>query len=56
MIEREVIEPYHTGIIVEDLATAIPIWEAATGVPWGSVFAGCGLNCELSGMRGPRRG
>ena len=34
------IEPYHTGIIVEDVATAIPIWEAATGVPWGSVFAG----------------
>ena len=34
------IEPYHTGIIVEDVAQAIPIWEAATGVPWGSVFAG----------------
>jgi len=29
-----VIEPYHTGIIVDDLATAIPMWEAATGMPW----------------------
>jgi len=35
-----VIEPYHTGIIVDDLATAIPMWEAATGMPWGSVYAG----------------
>ncbi len=34
------IEPYHTGIIVDDVATAIPIWEAATGVPWGSTSAG----------------
>ena len=34
------LEPYHTGIVVEDVATAIPIWEAATGVPWGSVYAG----------------
>ncbi len=34
------IEPYHTGIIVDDVATAIPIWEAATGLSWGSVYAG----------------
>jgi Glyoxalase/Bleomycin resistance protein/Dioxygenase superfamily len=35
-----VIEPYHTGIIVDDLATAIPSWEGATGLSWGSVYAG----------------
>jgi len=35
-----VIEPYHTGIIVDDVAAAIPVWEAATGVQWGSVYAG----------------
>jgi hypothetical protein len=34
------LEPYHTGIVVADVATAIPIWEAATGVPWGSMYAG----------------
>jgi hypothetical protein len=34
------LEPYHTGIVVEDVASAIPIWEAATGVPWGSMYAG----------------
>jgi hypothetical protein len=34
------LEPYHTGIIVDDVATAIPIWEAAIGVTWGSAYAG----------------
>ena len=34
------IEPYHTGIVVDDVATAIPVWEAATGVKWGSVYGG----------------
>ena len=34
------LEPYHTGIVVDDVAAAIPRWEAATGVPWGTMYAG----------------
>ncbi len=29
------VKPYHTGVVVEDVAAAIPTWEAATGMPWG---------------------
>ncbi len=34
------LEPYHTGILVDDVAAAIPAWEAATGVPWGPTYTG----------------
>ena len=34
------LEPYHTGIVVDDVAAAIPAWEAATGVPWGPMYVG----------------
>ena len=34
------LEPYHTGIVVEDLTAAIPAWEAATGRQWGVPFRG----------------
>ena len=29
------LQPYHTGIVVDDVAAAIPVWEAATGLTWG---------------------
>jgi hypothetical protein len=34
------LQPYHTGIIVEDLTAAIPAWEAATGRQWGAPYRG----------------
>jgi Glyoxalase/Bleomycin resistance protein/Dioxygenase superfamily len=34
------LEPYHTGIVVEDIATAVPAWQEATGMPWGAVYDG----------------
>ncbi|MEX0665145.1 MAG: VOC family protein [Acidimicrobiia bacterium] len=34
------LEPYHTGIVVDDVAAAIPLWEAATGMRWGTMYAG----------------
>ena len=34
------LEPYHTGIIVEDVDAAIPLWEKATGTQWGVPYRG----------------
>ncbi len=34
------LQPYHTGVVVDDVAAAIPIWEAATGMTWGPHYQG----------------
>ena len=34
------LEPYHTGILVDDLDAAVPVWQEVTGVPWGPIYEG----------------